>query len=283
MADGGKGGDEYLFKVLVVGAVTPNAPPPPPAHFTPTGCHGLAVGMGNGGQGQRTAQAGPGQRRAARQGGQSGSSSGSLVHALRAPAFPRGHGRARRHTDIIICTQALSLARPRRIAISRRRRRRRADCARRLVAARRALSVGMCTITSPRTTRRLSVRAGPVEALRTLRACGSGAHTRRPACLGCAGADFALKIIRCKDGNVIRLQLWDIAGVHATQGRAPSCAHACARRERCARAWVVGVGPRVFTGKRRVRQASPAYGDWFHITRHESAELLNARPRGAVG
>ena len=27
MADGGKGGDEYLFKVLVVGAVTPNAPP----------------------------------------------------------------------------------------------------------------------------------------------------------------------------------------------------------------------------------------------------------------
>jgi len=26
------------------------------------------------------------------------------------------------------------------------------------------------------------------------------------------GADFALKIIRCKDGNVIRLQLWDIAG-----------------------------------------------------------------------
>ena len=40
MADGGKGGDEYLFKVLVVGAVTPNAPPrTPPAHFTPTGCH----------------------------------------------------------------------------------------------------------------------------------------------------------------------------------------------------------------------------------------------------
>lgn len=27
-----------------------------------------------------------------------------------------------------------------------------------------------------------------------------------------AGADFALKIIRCEDGNVIRLQLWDIAG-----------------------------------------------------------------------
>lgn len=26
------------------------------------------------------------------------------------------------------------------------------------------------------------------------------------------GADFALKIIRCEDGNVIRLQLWDIAG-----------------------------------------------------------------------
>ena len=72
MADGGKGGDEYLFKVLVVGAVTPNAPPrTAPAHFTPTGCHGLAVGMGNGGQGQRTAQAGPGQRRAARQGGHS--------------------------------------------------------------------------------------------------------------------------------------------------------------------------------------------------------------------
>ena len=35
---------------------------------------------------------------------------------------------------------------------------------------------------------------------------------RRHGALGAAGADFALKIIRCEDGNVIRLQLWDIAG-----------------------------------------------------------------------